>query len=139
MRVLVAWGSKRGGTEGIGRLIGDELRARGFEVVATAIDQVRQLHRFDAVIIGGALYANQWPIGVRQFVKRHLGRLRRVPVWLFSSGPLDASADAGDLPAALSRSIVTEWAVLARAVAAVWLVGVVESMLPFPTPRARVS
>lgn len=32
MRILVTWGSKRGGTEGIARIVGEILRERGFEV-----------------------------------------------------------------------------------------------------------
>lgn len=33
MRVLVTWGSKRGGTEGIGGLLADALEGHGPEVV----------------------------------------------------------------------------------------------------------
>jgi hypothetical protein len=35
-RVLVTWGSKRGGTEGIGKIIAGELERHGFDVVSMA-------------------------------------------------------------------------------------------------------
>jgi menaquinone-dependent protoporphyrinogen oxidase len=91
MRVLVTWSSKRGGTEGIGQTIGEELKARGFEVMAASADHVGALDSFDAVIVGGALYANRWPRKARSFVNHHVGELRKIPVWFFSSGPLDNS------------------------------------------------
>jgi menaquinone-dependent protoporphyrinogen oxidase len=99
MRVLVTWGSKRGGTEGIGRILGEAFEAQGFDVVAGPADEVRKLDTFDAVIVGGALYANRWPGKLRRFVNRHVGELRNVPVWFFSSGPLDDSADRENIPA----------------------------------------
>lgn len=53
---------------------------------------MRILDGYDAVFIGGALYAGRWHRDARRFVKRHPGALRERPVWLFSSGPLDGSA-----------------------------------------------
>src|SRR6266508_6155978 len=108
MRVLVTWASKRGGTAGIGALIAETLRANGVEVVATPVEQVTSLAGFSAVIIGGALYANLWPWKLRRFVNCNLRALRNVPVWMFSSGPLDASADAKDLPPAPVVSVLAE-------------------------------
>jgi menaquinone-dependent protoporphyrinogen oxidase len=108
MRVLVTWGSKRGGTEGIGRILGESLAQRGFEVDAVPCEEVRGLDTYGAVIIGGALYANCWPASVRRFVARHVAQLRRVPVWLFSSGPLDASADSAAIPATEQVSVLAE-------------------------------
>jgi menaquinone-dependent protoporphyrinogen oxidase len=98
MRVLVTWGSRRGGTEGIGRQVADVLRASGHEVRADAADRVERLAAFDAVVVGGALYANRWSPVARRFVTRHLHQLRAVPVWLFSSGPLDDSASRTTIP-----------------------------------------
>ena len=97
MRVLVTWGSKRGGTAGIGRIIADTLEARGFVVLACSASEAPPPDGFDAVILGGALYANRWHRAALRYARRHVKSLRRVPVWLFSSGPLDDSADRGDL------------------------------------------
>jgi menaquinone-dependent protoporphyrinogen oxidase len=106
--VLVTYSSKRGGTEGIGRALGEALRTHGFEVVAASVDEVRAVGSFDAVIIGGALYANRWPGKLRSFVNRHLKQLRKVPVWFFSSGPLDDSADRQAIPATAQVAVLAE-------------------------------
>ncbi|MBN2369141.1 MAG: hypothetical protein JXO72_01495 [Vicinamibacteria bacterium] len=108
MRVLVTWGSKRGGTEGIGRILGEALEAHGFEVVAAPADRAGNPDRFDAVVVGGALYANRWSAVARRFVSLHADQLRRMPVWLFSSGPLDDSADRGSIPAAPQVEVLAE-------------------------------
>jgi menaquinone-dependent protoporphyrinogen oxidase len=94
MRVLVAWGSKRGGTEGIARAIGDVLRERDYAVTLADAADAPSPDMFDAVILGGALYANRWHRAARRYATRHAKGLRCIPVWLFSSGPLDASAGA---------------------------------------------
>lgn len=93
MRVLITWGSKRGGTEGIARTIGDVLRAEGDDVEVLPPKEAGRARGFDAAIVGGALYANRWHHEARGFVHRREQDLRRVPVWFFSSGPLDDSAD----------------------------------------------
>jgi menaquinone-dependent protoporphyrinogen oxidase len=92
MRVLVAYGSKMGGTMGIAQLVGDALADAGFQVDVRPAPEVADLDPYDAVVIGGALYTGRWHRQARRFVKRHTGSLRERPVWLFSSGPLNGSA-----------------------------------------------
>lgn len=108
MRVLVTWGSKRGGTEGIGRLVADALAERGFEVTAAPAGEVKRASDFDAAIVGGALYANRWPAEARRFVRRNVEELREMPVWFFSSGPLDDSAERAEIPAPKEVSVLAE-------------------------------
>jgi menaquinone-dependent protoporphyrinogen oxidase len=98
LRVLVTYGSKMGGTAGIAAAIGEELRAHGAEVEVVPAHLVRSCEGYDGVVIGGALYATRWHRDARRFVRRHLRELRARPTWLFSSGPLDDSADGHDLP-----------------------------------------
>jgi menaquinone-dependent protoporphyrinogen oxidase len=57
MRVLVTYGSKRGGTEGIANMIGDALRQEGLEVDVASADRAADPEAYAAVIVGGALYA----------------------------------------------------------------------------------
>jgi menaquinone-dependent protoporphyrinogen oxidase len=59
---------------------------------------VTALSSYDAVIVGGTLYARRWHKTARRFVKRRTAELRELPVWLFSSGPLDASAEEHEIP-----------------------------------------
>ena len=98
MRVLVTWGSKRGGTEGIAQIVGAALAAAGHEPVLLPAAKVHREDGFDAVIVGGALYANRWHADARRFVWRHRKALRKVPVWFFSSGPLDELGGCGEIP-----------------------------------------
>ena len=53
---------------------------------------------YEAVILGSSVYASGWHGDARQFAHRFAGRFTDRPVWLFSSGPLDTSADRGALP-----------------------------------------
>ncbi len=98
MRVLVGFGSKRGGTAGLAAMIGDALTEAGYEAVVTPAKDVRGVADVDAVIVAGGLYANRWHRHARRFVRRHASALRELPVWLVSSGPLDRSAEERDIP-----------------------------------------
>ena len=98
MRVLVTWGSKYGGTAEIASTISDELKAVGVEVALMPASDVHELRGYDAAIIGGALYGKRWHRDARRLVTRHIAGLPGIPVWLFSSGPLDSSADRFDIP-----------------------------------------
>lgn len=97
-RVLIAFGSKRGGTAGLAAMIGDALAESGYEVTVSPGDRIYDLTGFDAVVVAGALYANRWHRDARRFVRRHAAALRRLPVWIISSGPLDDSAAQRDIP-----------------------------------------
>jgi menaquinone-dependent protoporphyrinogen oxidase len=95
---------------GVEWIIADALRRDGIEVVALPPAAVENLRDFDAVIVGGALYMNRWHRHARRFVWRHADELCSMPVWFFSSGPLDGSAETTDIPptpqvAALMRRI----------------------------------
>ena len=98
MRVLVTWGSKLGGTKGIAQMVAEELERHGVEVALMPAEWGLTLRGYDAVIVGGALYASRWHKSARRFVTGNVVALRRVPVWMFSSGPLDDSADRESIP-----------------------------------------
>ena len=98
MHVLVAYGSKRGGTAGLATMIGDELTKAGWDAIVRAADEVHDLIGIDAVIVAGGLYANRWHRDARRFVRRNASALRERPVWLVSSGPLDDSAEKQEIP-----------------------------------------
>ena len=96
--ILIVYGSKLGGTAGLADMLADALREEGFEADIRPADAVGDLEEPDAVIIGGALYMGRWHRDARRFVRRHRAALTERPVWLFSSGPLDASAEEGEIP-----------------------------------------
>ena len=98
MSVLVTYGSKRGGTEGLARMIADGLREAGLTVELAPAGKVRSVDGYDGMVVGGALYAFRWHRDARRFVRRCSAALSRRPVYFFSSGPLDASATQKDIP-----------------------------------------
>jgi menaquinone-dependent protoporphyrinogen oxidase len=98
MSVLVTFGSKRGGTAGLAAMVADGLREEGFTVDLDRARAVKRVQGYEAVVVGGALYAFRWHRDARRFVKRHTRRLRERPTWFFSSGPLDDSATQKDIP-----------------------------------------
>jgi menaquinone-dependent protoporphyrinogen oxidase len=97
-RVLVAHGTKNGSTGEIAEWIGAALRDSGFTAEVRPAGEVDDLTPYDAVVLGGALYSGRWHRDAVRFARRHRKSLARRPVWLFSSGPLDASANERDIP-----------------------------------------
>ena len=98
MSILVTFGSKRGGTEGLAAMVADGLRQEGFTVDVVSARAAKNVDRYQAVIVGGALYAFRWHRHARRFVKRNTRQLRQRPTWFFASGPLDDSASQEDIP-----------------------------------------
>jgi menaquinone-dependent protoporphyrinogen oxidase len=98
MRVLVTCGSKRGSTEELAQMLADDLREEGLTADLFRPDQIRHLGHFDAVIVGGAIYAGRWHRSARHFVRHHTKALRQRPTYFFSSGPLDDSATKREIP-----------------------------------------
>lgn len=98
VRVLVTFGSKRGGTAGIAETIADELRHEGFAVDVVPAQAAGKPDGYDAVVIGGALYGNRWHHAASHFVRHNYAALRRRPTFLFSSGPLGEAFSGHDAP-----------------------------------------
>ncbi|MFE0257788.1 flavodoxin domain-containing protein [Streptomyces sp. NPDC059010] len=97
-KVLVAYGTTNGSTARIAETVADVLRRDGLTVDALPARSVASVSAYDAVVVGGGLYAGRWHKDARRFVRRHGQALAERPLWLFSSGPLDASAGERDIP-----------------------------------------
>ncbi|MEV6211847.1 flavodoxin domain-containing protein [Kitasatospora sp. NPDC051914] len=97
-RILVAYGSKHGATAGIAKEIGRVLDEEGFATEVLPAAEVTTVADFDAVVLGSALYMNRWQRDALQCAHRHADELARRPVWLFSSGPIDSSAEQQEIP-----------------------------------------
>ncbi|WP_328675113.1 flavodoxin domain-containing protein [Streptomyces sp. NBC_00343] len=97
-RALVAYGTKNGSTQGIAEAVADALRTHGIEAEVYPASEVSDVTPYDVVVLGGALYAGRWHGDAVRFARRHRAALLDRAVWLFSSGPLDASADERDIP-----------------------------------------
>ena len=99
MKVLVTAASRHGATTEVAASIGGVLTAAGHEVQVMHPLEVRGLDGFDAAIIGSAVYMGRWMEPARDLVEREKVALTRVPVWLFSSGPV------GDPPTPADESL----------------------------------
>ncbi|GGZ19494.1 flavodoxin domain-containing protein [Streptomyces poonensis] len=96
--VLVAYGTTNGSTAEIAETIAEVLRKDGLTARARPARSVPTAAAYDAVVVGGGLYAGRWHKDARRFVRYHRKALAERPLWLFSSGPLDALAYARDIP-----------------------------------------
>ena len=96
--VLVAYASRHGATRGIAERIAETLRQSGLEVTLQDLVAERYGASYDAYVIGSAAYAGKWLGEAGDYVRRNQALLASRPVWLFSSGPLDTSADTTDIP-----------------------------------------
>ncbi|HEY7225374.1 MAG TPA: flavodoxin domain-containing protein [Micromonosporaceae bacterium] len=97
-RVLVAYGTRNGGTAGIANIIATELAESGVVAEVRPANWVNDVQQYDAVVLGGAVYAGRWHHDARVFARRYAKALQDRPVWVFSSGPLDNSADEKQIP-----------------------------------------
>lgn len=88
MSVLVTYASKHGATQGIAERIAQTLRHEGSEVDLLPLDAVRDVSRYEAVVIGSAVYYGSWLKTALEFVRSQRAVLATRPVWLFSCGPL---------------------------------------------------
>jgi menaquinone-dependent protoporphyrinogen oxidase len=95
MAVLVAYGSRHGGTAEIGRFLADRLRERGVDAEVRPIGEVTELAGRDAFVLGSAVYAGSWLKDASAFVRTHRETLSHIPVWLFSSGPIGEGGEHG--------------------------------------------
>jgi len=88
MTVLVAYASKHGSTAGIAEAIADALIDHEVKAEAKSVDTVEDLGPYEAVVLGSAVYAGSWMKDAVSFAEHLATDLERIPVWLFSSGPL---------------------------------------------------
>jgi len=88
MRVLVTYASRYGATAGIAERVAETLTLAGLETEVREIDDVEDVARYSAVVLGSAVYFGSWLKAATAFVEENRGLLGDRPVWLFSSGPL---------------------------------------------------
>ncbi|HEY6731201.1 MAG TPA: flavodoxin domain-containing protein [Solirubrobacterales bacterium] len=97
MTVLIAYASKRGSTAEIAETVAATLRREGLGVCLEPVDKVQNLERYDAVVLGSAVYLKRWRGDAKHFLKKHRKALRQMPFWVFSSGPVgDPASDNPD-------------------------------------------
>jgi menaquinone-dependent protoporphyrinogen oxidase len=88
MNVLVTYATRLGSTKQIAERVAAQLRSDGVMTTVLSIHGVDEVTRYDAVVIGSALYAGHVLRDAHEFVRVHREVLAERPVWLFSSGPV---------------------------------------------------
>lgn len=92
VRALVAVASRHGATREIAAALARDLTGSAPEarLVATVVPVENRPDpaRFDAVVLGSAVYGGAWLPAAREFATVHAAALRARPLWLFSSGPI---------------------------------------------------
>lgn len=88
MKILVAYASKRGSTAEIAEAVAEAIARTGHDVDCRPAAEVRALGRYDAVILGSAVYMKRWRPEARRFLRHHATELAARPFWIFSSGPV---------------------------------------------------
>ena len=85
-RVLVAYATKYGSTEGVAERIAANLREGGSIVDLDRADDVVDLTTYDAVVFGSPVFNQRWLPEADRFVAHNLDALAGRPVRLFSIG-----------------------------------------------------
>jgi len=85
--ILIAYASKYGATAEIAEKIGEVPRQAGLSTEVQAVDRVRDLTAYKAVVLGSAVYIGRWRKQAAEFLEANEKALAERPVWLFSSGP----------------------------------------------------
>ncbi len=101
MRLLVTAASRHGSTAEIATELGKALRGAlpGVGVDVVPMTRVGSIVGYDAVVLGSAVYFGRWLDEARWQVGSRVEALRKLPVWLFSSGPV------GDLSVPATESV----------------------------------
>lgn len=98
MKVLIAVASRHGATREIADEIQTILEAEGFAADVVDVASDTPLDGYDAVVLGSAVYSGRWLTSATRFAAANRMRLRELPVWLFSSGPLGEPPEPDDNP-----------------------------------------
>ncbi len=88
MRILVTAASRHDATAEVAQAIAKALERADIEVEVRRPEEVGHLNAYDGVVLGSAIYAGHWLKPAKDLVERTSSRLRDLPVWLFSTGPI---------------------------------------------------
>jgi menaquinone-dependent protoporphyrinogen oxidase len=98
-RALIIHASRHGGSTGIAERMGEVIREAGVEAVVASARDLPDPRAFDGCIVGAGVYMGSWVEDGIKYLDRYAPTLARMPVWLFSSGPLRGSTKTPAVPA----------------------------------------
>ena len=106
MTVLATAASKHGATHEIAETIARVLEDQGIPAELVEIDDLGDLGRYDAYLVGSGIYFGNWLKDARRFIETNAVELARRPTWLFASGSIVGEPPAADDPDALRPGLV---------------------------------
>lgn len=83
-RILITYASRSGSTAEIAAAIADTLQHENAPVELLPLDDVRELSRYCAAIIGSPIRKSEWLPEARQFIQAHRAELTRMRVATFT-------------------------------------------------------
>ena len=92
--ILLAYASRFGSTREVAETVASTLSEAGLAVDLQPMQEVKSLERYDAVVLGAAIYNAKWNEVAHQFVAQYQDALAQLPVAIFTLGPLSASEAA---------------------------------------------
>jgi menaquinone-dependent protoporphyrinogen oxidase len=116
MTVLVAAASRHGATAEIADRICTDLADRGLSVEVQRLPVANEdLGRYEAFVIGSAIYLGKWLKDATRFLEAHAEELGAHPTWLFASGSIVGDPPVGDDPNAMRPSLAENLIALTHA------------------------
>jgi menaquinone-dependent protoporphyrinogen oxidase len=92
--ILLAYATRFGSTQEVADVIGASLRQNSFNVDILPMQDVKSLDRYNAIVLGAAIYNAKWHAQGHEFLSRYQEALDRLPVAIFALGPLSDSEAA---------------------------------------------
>jgi len=97
MRLLVAYGSKRGSTQEVAETIADTMKSAGREVELRRAVEIEDLTPYEGVVLGGSLYFGRWHEDAARFMsknRRELSKTKRCSKFRRSNRARSPSSEA---------------------------------------------
>ncbi|MBK8027727.1 MAG: flavodoxin domain-containing protein [Chloroflexi bacterium] len=98
--VLVTYASSYGSTREVAEAVAETLRACGFTVDSLPVKQVRDIDRYNGIVLGAPLYMFHWHKQATGFLARNRQALSNHPAAVFALGPITPGNEAKEFPEA---------------------------------------
>jgi menaquinone-dependent protoporphyrinogen oxidase len=82
-KILLAYGTAAGSTEEVAQAVADEMRQAGAEVDVHAVETVKEITGYDAVVVGTAVRMFRILGKTKRFLRKHRQAISQVPVAYF--------------------------------------------------------